>query len=214
LESSEEECRKLRDHLLAKEAELERLKRQLHAQVMVNMNQESRLRRLEQTFSTSSSSPPPSPMEIGTPPNGDKGVGLGGPPTHIYNPPHPGNLLVPAFATKVDLSRINLKRNDTPPDYLQQARSEYFESLRLREEEREALMSEFGSEHPFLVGATDSAPFPTTASWEKKSGEKSPVSCSPPSFDFSEHPQIPTPTALIWRAALSEDSDLLGLLPS
>lgn len=115
--------------------------------------------------------------------NGHK-YSLGGPPSEIYNKPHPGNLKVPAFTEKIDYSKVSLKRNEAPPDYLTLARNEYFEGLKRREEDKLALSNELtgsptSDELNFFLGSspsTDTSYFPPWFNDETApKGEETPV---------------------------------------
>ena len=108
LASSQDECTKLRVDLSAKETELRILRSQIINQHLLLT---AYRRKLQMPYPASGSpstlSPQPgTPMSVSSPNSdcysemevqNDKVWDLGGPPSDIYRPPHPGNLITPAF---------------------------------------------------------------------------------------------------------------------
>jgi len=53
----------------------------------------------------------------------------GGSVSNIYNPPYSGNARTAAFSSKIDFSKISLRKRNIPPDFVELARREHLQAV-------------------------------------------------------------------------------------
>jgi len=238
LASSQDECSKLRNNLSAKEEELRLLRLRVLNQHLL-LSQMQRLQ--QQPGSPHSLSQPGTPMSVNSPmsvtspmspancygsydPNMTQNTqvfSIGGPPTNIYTPPHPGNLMTPAFQSTIQWEKIALKKRQDLPDYLAECRQEASTAMAAYREDRENIANEYppislneeylppwsGSSLPTFRGTDSPQALKDQIDYSRVKLRKTEGTLNPYEerlpMDVDDAPcSVPTPTANIWKEYL------------